>query len=343
MGSESAPTSSRPERWSSEQAWEWYDRRPWLCGFNYVPSTAVNTTEFWQAETFDAPTIDRELGWASEVGFNTSRVFIQYLVWKHDAEGLKRRLDRFLTIAKRHGMSVMPVLFDDCAFSGKEPYLGKQADPVPGIHNSQWTASPGLKRVTDRSVWPDLERYVKDLVGGFRDDPRVILWDLYNEPGNSGMGNKSLPLLQASFGWARSAGPRQPVTVGIWDDKLVDLNRCCIEESDAISFHRYGPIASVQDIIGRLTAHGRPIICTEWMSRVLGSRWETDLPVLKQARIGCYCWGLVNGKTQTHYPWGSPKGAPEPKDWHHDLFRKDGKPYRPAEIEAIRKILRGEG
>ncbi len=333
-------TPPRTDRWPAERVRQWYEKQPWLCGFNYVPSTAVNTTEMWQAQTFDPKTIDRELSWAHGIGFNTCRVFVQYLVWKHDPDGLKRRIDRFLTIASKHRISVMPVLFDDCAFSGKEPYLGKQDDPVSGVHNSGWTASPGLKRVTDRSVWPDLERYVTDVVGWFARDRRVVVWDLYNEPGNSKMGNKSLPLLEAAFGWARTAGPTQPLTVGVWNDRLGDLNRCCLERSDVISFHRYGRLEAVQGQIAKLKARKRPILCTEWMSRSLGSRFETDLPVFKAEKVGCYAWGLVNGKTQTHFPWGSPKGALAPKVWHHDLLRKDGKPYRPEEIKTIRQATR---
>ncbi len=332
--------TTRPERWTAQRALAWADKQPWLCGFNFLPSTAVNTTELWQAETFDLKTIDRELGWAHEIGFNTCRVFVQYLVWKHDPEGLVQRLDRFLTVADKHGISVMPCLFDDCAFSGREPYLGKQDDPVPGVHNSGWTSSPGLKRVTDRSVWPDLERYVVDLIKRFGRDPRVVVWDLYNEPGNSRMGNKSLPLLEAAFDWARSAGPTQPLTVGVWSDRLAELNRCCVERSDVISFHRYSKLEAVRKAITDLKVHHRPILCTEWMSRSLGSRFETDLPVFKEQGVGCYSWGLVNGRTQTHYPWGSPKGAPEPKVWHHDLLRRDGTPYRPDEVEVIRRITR---
>ena len=82
--------------------------------------------------------------------------------------------DKFLTIADKHGIGSMVILFCDCAFAGREPYLGKQDEPVPGVHNSGWVPSPGLKRVTDKSVWPDLERYVKDIVGSFgKDDPNL--------------------------------------------------------------------------------------------------------------------------------------------------------------------------
>ncbi len=62
--------------WSETKAWEWYNEQPWLVGCNYLPATASNQLEMWQEETFDPETIDRELRWASEIGFNVVRVFL---------------------------------------------------------------------------------------------------------------------------------------------------------------------------------------------------------------------------------------------------------------------------
>jgi Xaa-Pro aminopeptidase len=45
---------------------------------------------------------------------------------------------------------------------------------------------------------------------------------------------------------------------------------------------------------------------------------------------------------QTYYPWGSPKGAPEPKQWQHDILRKDGTPFSAAEVKLIKKLT-GKG
>ena len=325
------------QRWSSKQAWAWINARPWLCGFNFLPSSAVNTTEMWQAESFDAATIDRELGWAQAIGLNSCRVFLQFLVWKDDPAGQKDRMEHFLRIADKHSMSTMFILFDDCAFSGKQPYLGPQADPVAGIHNSGWTPSPGWDHVVDRSQWPDLQAYVQDLVSTFAQDQRIVAWDLYNEPGNSKMGNDTLPLLEATFGWARLMQPTQPLTVGTWHSDLNELNQCSLDRSDLISFHAYSDLESTRKMIEQLEPLGRPLLCTEWMARTRHSNFETHLPLFKQARVGCYMWGLVQGRTQTYYPWGSPAGAPEPALWHHDIFRTDGTLYRSQEIALIRQ------
>ncbi|MFY7951785.1 MAG: hypothetical protein ACOVT5_04705 [Armatimonadaceae bacterium] len=48
--------------WTRERANDWAVQAGVIRGCNYLPSTAVNMTEMWQAETFDPVVIDRELG-----------------------------------------------------------------------------------------------------------------------------------------------------------------------------------------------------------------------------------------------------------------------------------------
>ena len=333
----------RPGPWSVERAWAWYKTRPWIVGINYHPSNVVNTTELWSPDTFNENTIDRELTLAAKTGFNACRTNLQYLVWKHDPRGMKQRMERFLTIAQKRGIGVIFVLFDDCAFGAPpvtEPYLGKQKEPTPGMIMPCWTPSPGLKAVTDRTAWPDLERFVKDILGTFAHDNRVLLWDLYNEPGNSGMGNRSLPLVEATFGWARQADPSQPVSIGIWNDGLRDLNRVMVERSDILTYHAYTNYQGMRAAIVRHKAHGRPVICTEWMTRHSGARWETDLPLFRREAVGCFSWGLVNGRMQCQFTWWNKPATPEPKLWFCDLYHKDHTPYDRREIELIRQITR---
>ena len=318
-------------RWSAEKANEWYGKQPWLIGCNFVPSTAVNQLEMWQGDSFDPETINRELGWAALCSLNSVRVFLHDLAWEADPEGFKKRVNTYLGIAQRHGIRTMFVLFDDCW--NDNPKVGKQPEPVPGVHNSGWLQSPGKKIVNDPTSWARLERYVRDIVGSFAADRRIIMWDLYNEPGNSGQGEKSLPLLKETFRWARGAKPTQPLTVGLWFDNKA-LNDFQLEESDIITFHNYTDAENLSRQLQELKKHGRPVICTEWLRRSV-SNVQTHLPILKRENVGCYNWGLVSGKTQTKYPWGSPKGAPEPEVWFHDLLGKDGTPFDHKEIEIM--------
>src|ERR1700687_5343778 len=172
-----------PQQWSPERANAWYAKQPWLVGSNFTPSTAINELEMWQADTFDLPTIDRELGWAEGLGMNTMRVFLHNLLWQQDSAGFLRRMDQFLQVADKHHIRIMFVLLD----SVWDPYpkLGRQRDPKPHVHNSGWVQAPGAEILKDEPRWnQELKPYVVGVIGRFRDDPRVLMWDLMNEPDN---------------------------------------------------------------------------------------------------------------------------------------------------------------
>ncbi|MEN8193265.1 MAG: 1,4-beta-xylanase, partial [Bacteroidota bacterium] len=179
------------KRWSEEEIDKWYIEAGWRSGANFVPSTAINQLEMWQADTFDPETIDRELGWAKDLGFNAMRVYLHNLAWETDKEGFKQRINDYLEIADGKGIKTIFVFFDDCW--NDNPKAGKQTEPIPGVHNSGWIQSPGTQIVNDSTKWGNIESYVKDILNSFKDDERILFWDLYNEPGNTGQLNKSLP------------------------------------------------------------------------------------------------------------------------------------------------------
>jgi hypothetical protein len=348
--------SAQSSRWTEEHANQWYAQQPWLVGADFIPSNAINQLEMWQADTFDPETIDRELGWAEDIGLNTMRVFLHDLLWKQDAAGFKQRIDRFLSIADRHHMRILFVLFDSCW--DPDPKLGSQREARKGVHNSGWVQSPGRAALLDRAQYPRLEEYVKGVIGAFANDPRVLAWDLWNEPDN-----KNRPayvkleprrktkavvfLLPQVFEWARAANPSQPLTSGVWKGtwaaagKLAPIPEIQLSSSDIISFHNYGAPTDFRAHATTLEGYHRPILCTEYMARDLNSKFANILPIAKEMRIGAYNWGLVAGKTQTWLPWDSwshPYVDHDPPVWHHDIFYKDGRPYRQDEVDFIRRI-----
>jgi hypothetical protein len=343
------------ERWTPEKANAWYQGKPWLVGCNYIPSTAINQLEMWQADTFDPETIDRELGWAERLGFNSVRVFLHNLLWEQDREGFLRRLERFLQIADRHHIGVIFVLFD--SVWDPFPRLGKQREPQPHLHNSGWVQSPGVEVLRDPAKVEALRPYVTGVVGRFRKDRRVHAWDLVNEPDNSNRssyrryepknkGELGLRLLEKSFAWARSADPEQPLTAGLWvghwadPGKLTLVEKACLDESDVISFHCYGRPTAMRRCVRNLRRYGRPLLCTEFMARGKGSTFHPILRYLQRQKVAAYCWGFVGGKTQTIYPWDSWRKAyiREPQVWFHDILRKDGTPYDPKEVSYIQRV-----
>ena len=347
------------KNWTVQQSKSWYAQQPWLVGCNYIPYNAINELEMWQADTFDSARIDQELGWAENIGMNTLRVFLHDLLWYQDAQGFEMRLNQFLAICERHHIRPMLVLFD--SVWDPNPHLGKQREPKPGIHNSGWVQSPGATALQDEKQYPRLESYVKGVVGAFAKDKRVLCWDIWNEPDNFNANNYAEPknkveliekLLPKAFSWARAASPSQPLTSGVWRINYVNfkgltaIEKIQLTESDIITFHDYGDSASFRRSIQFLNQYKRPLICTEYLARGNKSTFETILPLAKSNHVGMINWGFVVGKTQTNLPWDSwakpYTNGREPAVWHHEIFYADGKPYKQAEVDFIRKMTKGD-
>ncbi len=353
----STATAATAPPWTARQANDWYAHQLWLVGSNFIPSTAINELEMWQADTFDLPTIDRELGWAQGLGMNTMRVFLHNLLWQQDSAGFLRRMDQFLEVANKHHIRIMFVLLD--SVWDPNPKLGRQRDPKPHVHNSGWVQAPGAEILKDEPRWNrELKPYVVGVIGHFRDDHRVLMWDLMNEPDNENgsykaqeLPNKAevaLRLLREEWNWARSARPSQPLTSGVWqgdwssDDKLSEMASLQLQNSDVITFHSYEPPDEMKRRIRSLRRFGRPVVCTEYMARPRGSTFAVILPLLKDEKVGAYNWGFVNGKTQTIYPWDSWEKTytADPPVWFHDIFRQSGDPYDAKEVTLIRQMTR---
>ncbi|HOX56263.1 MAG TPA: cellulase family glycosylhydrolase [Candidatus Paceibacterota bacterium] len=345
---------TQARQWTPPESQAWYKSQPWLVGCNFIPSTAINQLEMWQADTWDPATIDRELGWAADLGFTSVRVFLHDLLWQQDKKGFLKRMDQFLDLARKHDIGVMFVLFD--GVWDPFPRLGRQREPRPHIHNSGWVQSPGAEVLRDPARQDVLKDYVQGVVGRFRNDRRVQVWDVFNEPDNPvpqyrdvELKNKAevaLALLEKACGWAREVRPSQPLTSGVWignwadPAKLTPMERFQIEESDVISFHSYGNLEEAKKCVQNLRRYNRPILCTEYMARPNGSRFDPILGYFQQDNVGAYNWGFVNGKSQTIYPWDSWKKEyrAEPPVWFHDIFRANGSPYDPAETEYIKAV-----
>lgn len=349
------PAKAAEGPWPVEKAQAWGKDRPWLVGCNYIPRTAINQLEMWQADTFDPKTIDQELGWARSLGFNSIRVYLHDIPYKQDPEAFLKRIDEFLSIADRHQIGVMFVLFD--GVWDPDPTPGKQRDPKPGLHNSGWVQSPGRAILGDPSRHDELKDYVVGVISRFQGDKRVHVWDLFNEPDNPNTNSyggielkdkadRALDLLKKSIVWAREAKPSQPITIGVWKGDITDpaklnpINKFQLEQSDVISFHNYSPLDRMKRDVEALKRYNRPILCTEYMARGNGSAFDPVMGYLKEENVGAYNWGFVDGKSQTIYPWDSWKKPyeAEPSPWFHDILRGDGTPYNAKETDYIRSL-----
>ena len=349
------------QRWSEEKAWEWHRYQGWMAGTNFNPSTAINQLEFFQAETFDLETIDKELSWSAELGMKLHRVYLHNLLWEQDSLGFLSRLDSYLETANKYQIKTLLVLLDDVWHP--EPQLGKQPEPTPFVHNSGWVQAPGAAILGDSLRHGELKNYVKGVVSHFAQDPRVVGWDLYNEPDNvatqPGYAELELKdkytytfaLLKKVVRWAREVNPSQPLSIGLWKgdpalwgtpEKMRPLERFMVENSDVISFHSYDNPQVTQQKIRELKKYNRPLLCTEYLARGNGSTFDSILPLFKENEIHAINWGFVAGKTNTIFPWSSWTTAFDsmPKVWHHDIYRTDKSPFSEAEITLLKTILK---
>ena len=358
------PTSPLNLRWSEERAWDWKEENGWMVGANFNPSTSINQLEFWQEDTYDPKTIERELEWSAELGMNLHRVYLHNLLWDQDSLGFLKRVENYLEIADSKDIKTLFVLLDDCWHPA--PKLGKQPDPIPFVHNSQWVQAPGAFILGDSLRHVEVKNYIKGVITHFADDQRVVGWDLYNEPGNGAPRQKghnefeikenkdiyTLSLLKKSFKWAREVNPSQPITTSVWKgsgvdkdwsklDSLSDLSRFALSNSDVISFHTYENIEEMRLRIDQLEKFNRPILCTEYLARGQGSTFQAMLPLLKEKQISAINWGFVAGKTNTAFPWSSwdEEFDSLPKIWHHDIYLPDKTPYDQKEIDFLKEIL----
>lgn len=341
-------------RWTQQRANEWFEKHGWIVGCNYIPHNAINQLEMWQADTFDPFLIDKELSWAAGLGFNTIRVFLHHLLWEQDPQGFLERIDLFLSIADKHGIKTMLVLFD--AVWDPHPKLGKQPEPRLNVHNSGWVQCPGYDVLNNPDSYDGLHNYVHGVVSHFKNDERVLIWDLFNEPDNMNLtsykddqyavhkAELSLQLLKKTINWVRVIEPVQPITMAPWqadwsnDDGMSAIDNYMFNHSDVISFHCYEDKNGMEKRIMDLKRFGRPMLCTEYMARPFGSTFAEILPVLKKHGVGAYNWGFVAGKSQTHCPWDSWQQPyeQEPLLWFHDIFRSNGEPYDLKEVEFLK-------
>ena len=353
-------------RWSKEKIWDWYNARPWMRGCNYMSADCANRIDQWQELGFEErfKTTEEELRLMQETGFNTVRLIIEYAVWKEEHDGFMERFDRYLSLCQKYGISCMIVLANDCMPPKTElwkmPHVGEQQYDW-GYHGGKKHSQHGVHSAIAPHFYldeydsrEDYFKMVREIVTKYKNDNRICIWDIYNEPGNSNRKSLALPLLKRMFEEVRSCSPSQPLTVGVQsvpgDENipLDEITQYAFEHSDIISYHFYNDYKEHIKIIHRLKKLDRPILNTEWLGRCLGNDVFSLFPLFYLEKIGCYNWGFVAGKYQTYEPWEGTWSRYESGEntdvdftkWFHDLYRPNHRPYDPKEISLIKDFCR---
>lgn len=350
-------------QWSKEKAWEWYQNRPWIRGCNFMGSDVVNSVDMWQGLRFEdkLETAKRELQLVAETGYNAVRLILNYIVWKEEHDGFMERFERFLDVMYSFGIQAVIVFGNDCQVPRDNPYsqlhCGEQKFDW-GYHggrkksqHSTLNKEPGYWLIDDEPE--QVYKWVYEIIDKYKNDERILIWDLYNEPGNCNRDGITLPHLKRFYEIAREINPIQPITSAVWrlDDKTEQLSpveQFVLDNSDIISYHSYSSYLVNVQIIRKLKHFGRPIINTEWLGRILHNTVQEMFPLFYVERIGCFNWGFVAGKYQTYEPWEATweqyyNGENTDVDftkWFHDLYRPNYRPYDPKEIEIIKTLTK---
>ena len=355
-------------RWSEEKICSWYNSRPWMRGCNYMSADCANRVDQWQELGFEErfKTTEEELKLMQNTGFNTVRLIPEFVVWKEEHDGFMERFERYISICDKYGISCMIVLANDCMPPKTErwslPFVGEQhydwgyhGGKMHSQHSTMHTGPAPHFYLDEPESRAEYFEFVKELVTTYKDDERICVWDVYNEPGNSRRSSVTLPNVKALFELVRSIDPIQPLTAGVYAfnskhgysiNSLGEVQKYVLFNSDIISYHFYGPYNSHIKLIKWLKEYNRPIMNTEWLGRCLGNDVFSLFPLFYLEKIGCYNWGFVAGKYQTYEPWESTwsryyDGTKTDIDftkWFHDLYRPNHRPYDPNEIKLIQEF-----
>jgi len=222
----------------------------WVQGAVYVPTNCVNEAQQW--DEYDPVVNERELHQASVYGINVVRVYLHYYIYLKKKDALLAHIEDFLGRASRYGIRTEFVFFDDCWNQPPKELLSadyRYPAPLPGVHNSQWLVCPG-DDVRDHYEQhrQGLKAYVQDIVNAHKSDPRVVFWEIYNEP------NKSAPTISLekdAYVWIKETGTDIPVTATGKEFSGGPF-------SDFPSWHEYGSYT----LFG-----GANALCTECMNR----------------------------------------------------------------------------
>jgi len=313
-----------------------------IVGAVYNPYSADNAIDFWN--NYSPVEVDRELRYAEAYGMNTITVYLHYFSWLADRVGLLSKFENLLEIATNHGLKVAPIFYDDCW--NYDPASGPQPPPVWGVHNSQWVESPGhpveenyfspISSSDSTTYKTSLQDYITDFASVHRNDPRILYWEIMNEPGCSGDGSmqeRRAQLMNDGRMAILAAGATQPInSPQVQEDEGTYF-------SDFYAFHPYGGYA------GPINGSDVNALNTETLERGFNDAWGYAFPMTMAGVVSNYggttgflVWELMIGDTNTRFHWGQVPSNPatvEPAIPFQGTIYPDGHPWQTDEVQAL--------
>jgi len=291
----------------------------WVQGTVFVPTNAVNEAQQW--DQYDPEVNERELHYASTYGINVVRVYLHYYVYLKKKDALLSDIEDFLARAAKYGIRTEFVFFDDCWNQPPKDLLSadyRYPAPIPGVHNSQWLVCPGDDvRAHYEQHRQGLKAYVQDIVNAHKADPRVVFWEIYNEPNKS---EDTVKLEKDALLWIKETGSTIPVTATGKEYSGTPF-------SDFPSWHEYGSYTVFGD------AH---MLCTECMNR----QGQSVPGVVEhfKGKVGYIMWEFGIGRDNCRFAWEENREKPRKDETptpFHGIVYPDGHPWSLADARAL--------
>jgi hypothetical protein len=313
-----------------------------VVGAIYNPYSADNAIDFWN--NYNPAEVDQELRYAEAYGMNTITVYLHYFNWLADRVGFLSKFENLLEIATNHGLKVAPIFYDDCWNYDPEP--GPQPPPIWGDSNSQWVESPGhpveenyfnpISSSSSTTYKTSLQNYITDFASVHRNDPRILYWEIMNEPGCSGdssMQERRAQLMNDGRMAILAAGATQPI------------NSPQVQEDEGTYFSDFYAWHPYLGYAGPINGSDVNVLNTETLERGYDDSWGYAFPMTMAGVVSAYggktgflVWELMIGDTNTRFHWGQTASDPalvEPVTPFQGTIYPDGHPWQTYEIQAL--------
>jgi len=315
-----APAAAAEPRSASPRDWTWVQ------GAVFVPTNCVNEAQEW--DEYDPVVNDRELHYASVYGINVVRVYLHYYVYLKKKAAFLASIEDFLGRADRYGIRTEFVFFDDCWNQPPRDLLSadyRYPAPLPGVHNSRWLVCPGDEvRSHYEQHRAGLKAYVQDVVNAHRSDPRVVFWEIYNEPNTT---EATIRIERDAMGWIKQTGSTIPATATGGEFSGGPF-------SDFPSWHEYGGYAISGDAFS---------LCTECMNRKGQS--VPGVVAHFRGKVGYIMWEFGIGRDNCRFAWSDDRGHPRLDETpvpFHGIVYPDGHPWSLGDARALLGMERFE-
>ncbi|MBN2491141.1 MAG: hypothetical protein JXQ29_09850 [Planctomycetes bacterium] len=283
-------------------------------GVNYIRH--VNPIGMWRF--YDDEQYDRELADLKDLGLNSLRVWLAWPVYDVEGTGFIAKFTRFLTLCEKHGLRVMPVLWDGF---GSEPSRGY--DDL-----TEWVMSPGFALATAPSFKARARAYTTAVVEAGMKSPALLMWDIMNEPDPALL--EDFVREQAEL--VERLDPAHPVTVS---HARAPINARTVAWVDVLSYHPYGMlrrnVTFDTTVVRQLaaTSGNKPVLITEFGMPGVAQNYADTLRFITDEGVGFFVFDAIIGIHQLRALSG--------------LLYPDGTGRDEAALLALQAVARAQG